>query len=99
MTSTIPPQPPPSRRGVYTQAQVDEIVHNRLEEQAGQIWADKVDARLAELTQVKAELAEIKKRQVEGDAYRKVFFRVWAGVMVVGVPTFTVVLQHFWGPH
>jgi hypothetical protein len=94
MASPPPSQPPPSRRGVYTQAQVDEIVHNRLEEQAGQIWAEKVDARLAELVAMRAELADIKTRQVREDAYRKVFFRIWAAVMVLGVPTFTVILQH-----
>lgn len=46
--------PPPSRRS-YSQDQVDEIVHNRLEEQSEQLWVGKVNTGMEELrTQHKA---------------------------------------------
>lgn len=42
------PPPNPSHRS-YSQQQVDEIVHNRLEEQSEQLWVGKVNTGMEEL--------------------------------------------------
>lgn len=68
----------PDRR--YTQAEVDEIIHNRLAEQNERSWAARVDARL---DSIEARL-DLRNR----------LLKFWAGVIVVGTPITTAILQY-----
>jgi hypothetical protein len=67
----------PDRR--YTQAEVDEILRNRLEEQAERLWAGRVDSRLDSI-----------ERRLD---VRQRLLKVWAGVVSVVVPVVTTILE------